>query len=73
MRGLSGYLLILLIQFDGKTNTLGEWETRKEWEYGGVGGGGEEMESCIELREGMSHGGGEVVEDKRKSGRKKSA
>lgn len=29
------------------------------------------MEGYVELKEGMRHGGGEVGEDKRKSGRKK--
>lgn len=39
---------------------------------GSVGWGGDkEMESHIELREGMSHGGREAGEDKRKSRRKK--
>lgn len=32
----------------------------------------EEMEGYIQLKEGMRCGGGEVGEDKRKSGRKKS-
>lgn len=43
----------------------------------GVLEGGEEdknkeLEGYVELKEGMRHGGGEVGEDKRKSGRKKS-
>lgn len=43
--------MIPLIQFDGKTNTLGEWETRKEWEC--WWGEEEEAESCVGLGEGM--------------------
>lgn len=68
--------MIPLIQFDGKTNTPEEWETRTEWEYWE---GVERIKPKrwkVTLRECavvvVGGGGGGDGEDKRKSGRKKS-
>lgn len=64
--------MIPLIQFDGKTNTPGEWETRKEWEYWEGVERIKMKKVTLSSEGGMRRGGGEVGEDKRKSGRKKS-
>lgn len=49
--------MIPLIQFDGKTNTPEEWETRREWEYW-EGGREDKTEETEGYTGGLLRGGG---------------